>query len=95
MGFHVQFGTSNFFVSCTYGHPVAEFRDEVWERITRIGIQRTEKWCMIGDFNEILNHEEKLGGPRISEDSFQGFSDMIKACGMIKLLSIGNGFTWG
>lgn len=92
---HVEFGPSKFFVSCIYGNPNSDLRNLVWERITRLGIQRKSSWCLIGDFNEILHNGEKMGGPRSSEASFVDFAAMLNACGMVELPSSGNGFTWG
>lgn len=60
---HVQFGSSVLFVSCVYGNPMAGLRSEAW--------------CMVGDFNEILHNGEKLGGPRRSNQSFQPFVNML------------------
>ncbi|CAE6200392.1 unnamed protein product [Arabidopsis arenosa] len=91
----VEYGVSRLLVSCIYGNPSSDLRHLVWERLSRIGSQRKEGWCLVGDFNEILHNGEKLGGPRRSEASFVDFSVMLKTCDMIELPSSGNGFTWG
>lgn len=92
---HVQFGTLDFFVTWVYGDPVPNATARVSERQTRIGIQRKESWCIIGDFNEIIHNDEKLGSPRRGDASFLPFKDMLNSCKMVELPSQGNGFTWG
>ena len=88
-------GDKQYFLSCIYGNPNIKYRHVVWERLMRLGVNRRSSWCMVGDFNEILNNEEKIGGPRRSDASFQPFSDMLHACGMTELPSTGNSYTWG
>lgn len=91
----VKYGVFSFFLTCVYGEPVTDGRSRVWDRLTRLGIGRTEPWSMIGNFNEILNNDEKIGGPRRSASSFVPFADMLSSCEMEKLSSKGNRFSWG
>lgn len=56
---HIQLGSLSFFMTCVYGAPVQQERCTVWERITRIGINRVGSWCMYGDFNDLLHNGGK------------------------------------
>ena len=93
--FGVKFGKDSFFVSCVYGEPIQGNRAKVWERLSRIGAHRKEPWCIMGDFNEIRNNGEKIGGPRRGEASFQDFNDMLDIGEMVELQSCGDNLTWG
>lgn len=90
-----KYGSTSFFVSCVYGDPCGKNKHNVWEMITRLGCNRKEGWCMLGDFNDILHSGEKMGGPLRSDAVCGSFNDMIKACEMSELPSSGNGLTWG
>ncbi|KAL0685251.1 hypothetical protein Bca4012_052099 [Brassica carinata] len=83
-----------FHLSCVYGNLSFKLRHLVWERLLRFRVNRTGSWCMLGDFNEILNNFEKIGGPRRNDSTFQDFSEMLQICGMMELPSTGNSFTW-
>ena len=50
------------FITFVYGDPVVEYRDNVWECLTRMSLTRTGPWLMLGDFNEITSNREKKGG---------------------------------
>jgi len=91
----VNMGISQFFLTCVYGNPNSSQRNQGWERLSRLALQRKEVWGMVGDFNEILHNGEKLGGPRRCDASFSDFSNMLKLSDMTELNSTGNGFTWG
>ena len=47
-----------------------------------------------GDFNEIVRHEEKLGGAIRHHHRMQLFRDIIDECGFMDLGFIGSQFTW-
>ena len=90
----VNYGDFSFFLSCIYGEPSAVGKDVIWERLNRIGVLRKEPWCLVGDFNEIQNNDEKSGGPSRPVESFLSFTSMLKICGMEELDAKGDRFTW-
>ena len=49
---------------------------------------------MIGDFNEITDHSEKVRGRRRSNSSFLPFKQMLTDCGMLKFPFTGNMLSW-
>lgn len=69
----VTIGSLVFFLTCVYGDPVRGRRKWVWEKLINIGIQRDEAWVLVGDFNELRHHEEKLGGAIREESTFWDF----------------------
>lgn len=50
------------YITFVYGDLVIKYRENVWERLTRISLTRSGPWLMLGDFNEITCHREKKGG---------------------------------
>ncbi|CAL9233524.1 unnamed protein product, partial [Arabidopsis halleri] len=65
----VTLGSLMFFISFVYGDPVQHLRQPVLERLTEIGIRRTDAWFVVGDLNELMDNSEKLGGPPRAEAS--------------------------
>ena len=49
------------FMTFVYCDLVLEHRHQVWKRLTRFSMTRNRPWFMIGDFNEITEHNEKRG----------------------------------
>ncbi|KAL0722050.1 hypothetical protein Bca4012_036649 [Brassica carinata] len=90
----IQYGTFSFFASCIYGPAAVLRRMELWEKLSRIGVNRKESWCVFGDFNDILHNGERIGGSWRSDESFAPFNHMVKACQLLELQSHGNGYTW-
>lgn len=90
----IRYGDISFFVSCIYSDLFGiTLRAVNWERLSRIGVNRKEVWCIFGDFNDILHRGEKVGGPCRNDGVYEPFNDMIKACGMSELPSSGNCLT--
>ena len=83
-----------FFLSCIYGEPVKGKRNEVWERLTRIGTKRKGPWIMTGDFNEMIDPSEKLGGAARDIDEGKEFRQMLHANGLWNIKHFGYQFSW-
>ncbi|CAA7036116.1 unnamed protein product [Microthlaspi erraticum] len=86
----IKMGSLSFFLSCVYGDPIKARRREVWENLASIGLARDEAWVLVGDFNELMNNSEKMGGPLRSESSFWDFRSMAINCKLRGASSFGN-----
>ncbi|XP_010474601.1 PREDICTED: uncharacterized protein LOC104754160 [Camelina sativa] len=83
-----------FYLSCIYGDPVRGARGGVWERLTRIGISRSGPWMLTGDFNELVDPSEKIGGLRRELATCLEFQQMLRACGLWEIKHRGYQFSW-
>lgn len=90
----IQYEDVSFCASCVYGPSDLKSRLVLWKRLSRIGVNRRDSWCVFGDFNDIL-HNGKKGGVWRSDESFVPFNQMVEACKLEELPSHGNVFTWG
>ena len=45
-----------------YGEPEIARRSEAWENLRRLNQSMNKPWLCAGDFNEIIDQDEKLGG---------------------------------
>ena len=82
------------FLTFVYGEPVQELREQVWERLTRFGLSRSEPWFIIGDLNEITGNHEKDGGSLRCTTSFIPFNNMIRNSGLLEFPARGNILSW-
>lgn len=80
--------------SFVYGCPSREGRGKVWQDLKDIGTFEKLPWLCIGDFNEVLTSQYKMGGNPPSPLRLLAFHDMLTTCGMEDLGFKGPRFTW-
>ncbi|XP_020272651.1 uncharacterized protein LOC109847825 [Asparagus officinalis] len=51
-------------------------------------------WILCGDFNSMLNNDEKLGGSMLSDTDTKDFNSFIEDCSLLHLKTLGSFFTW-
>ncbi|KAL0451955.1 UNVERIFIED_CONTAM: hypothetical protein Slati_1173600 [Sesamum latifolium] len=77
-----------------YGEPESSKRGEFWNLLRRLHNLSVRPWLCAGDFNEILEHSEKKGGPMRAEWQIRNFRTCIADCGLHDLGFCGDSYTW-
>ncbi|KAK2648963.1 hypothetical protein Ddye_016452 [Dipteronia dyeriana] len=65
-----------------YGHPEVSQRQHGWILLRRLHGMSNLLWMCVGDFNEILEDLEKLGGRLKSLCQMTNFRDVLDYCGL-------------
>lgn len=82
------------FLTFVYGYPVINYREHVWERLTQIGIYRSNPWFRIEDFNELIGNQEKQGEVLSHLSSPIPFNLMIMNYGILEFPCFCDKMTW-
>lgn len=90
----VSFKGVESFISFVYGAPMVENRSAFWTKLSQTGLDRDSSWLLTGDFNEILDNTEKVGGPARWEGSFTSFRSFVSQNGLWDLRHSGNQLSW-
>ncbi|KAL0740038.1 hypothetical protein Bca4012_081551 [Brassica carinata] len=90
----IVFNNKTFFVSYVYGAPNREDRPQFWKLMSDLGSLRSSAWLITGDFNDLLDNDEKEGGPLRWEGSFLSFRNFVSQNGLWDLQFSGNSLSW-
>ena len=77
-----------------YGHQETENKHLTWSLIYNLSHQLQTPWACIGDFNQVLTSEEKLGGTAPNITIMNGFRDTVQTCGLLDMKFEGHKYTW-
>ncbi|XP_020266911.1 uncharacterized protein LOC109842442 [Asparagus officinalis] len=67
-------------------------RKILWQEL--LNFNQNSPWLVGGDFNAILNNEEKLGGAPVSDTDTIDFQNFFSFSNLVHLKAIGNFYTW-
>ncbi|XP_074305697.1 uncharacterized protein LOC141640917 [Silene latifolia] len=65
----------------------------LWNWLNNYDTDCTEPWAIVGDFNTMLNPDERLEGQTKPED-MEAFVDCMNNCDMVDIQATGAFFTW-
>ena len=77
-----------------YGNPVTTNRELSWILLKHLCLKMDLPWLCLGDFNEIVKAEEKIGGAPRRERQMTDFRAALDFCGFCDLGFVGSPFTW-
>ncbi|KAH9735301.1 polyubiquitin 3 [Citrus sinensis] len=81
---------------CTgiYGHPEAVQKRNTWKLLKRLADLSSLPWLCFGDFNEVLNTNEKIGGNERNVSMLTDFREALTECDLRGMGCTGYPFTW-
>ena len=77
-----------------YGESETSIRSEGWNLLHMLGSKPKLPWCCFGDFNELLQVEDKKGGAPRAHNLMQAFRDVLDHCGFVDLGYSDLDYTW-
>lgn len=69
-------------------------RKLLWKTLESIHANQNGPWCVIGDFNNVANAQDRIGGKLVHENEFVDLINMMKHTGLAEMDSLGEYFTW-
>ncbi|GLT66721.1 hypothetical protein SLA2020_390740 [Shorea laevis] len=72
-----------------YGHPETARRGEGWSLLRHLQSLPPDPWLCIGDFNEIVEQTEKVGGALRPIRQMEAFRAVLDDCSLSDLGSLG------
>lgn len=85
---------STWLISTVYASPRIIERKILWSNLSEVAKLHNIPWLMLGDFNETLCGDDKLGGRQVNLNKAIEFKDCLDACNLIDLGFFGPKFTW-
>ncbi|XP_075675058.1 uncharacterized protein LOC142644299 [Castanea sativa] len=77
-----------------YGNPVTANWEHSWALLKHLSLKLNLPWLYMGDFNEIVKAEEKMGGALRRESQMKDFKEALDYCGFRDLGFVGALYTW-
>lgn len=69
-------------------------RKSTWALLQELKPREGTPWLVMGDFNEVLLHHEKVGGRSRREKQMHNFREALVTCNPFDLGHKGDLFTW-
>ncbi|XP_030924616.1 uncharacterized protein LOC115951580 [Quercus lobata] len=90
----VRASNTHWVLSSIYASPRLAERKLLWNNLFVVAPLYSLPWLMLGDFNELLSCQDKLGGNPLIPSRVLSFKECLDSCGMVDIGFHGPRFTW-
>lgn len=82
-----------FVLTIVYAFNTKEERRSLWCYLETMSRGVNSPCIAMGDFNSVLNFEDRIGGNSITMDEIEDFHQCVENCELIELTTSGNKYT--
>lgn len=83
-----------FMVTFVYAHNLRYERRALWEYVHQISLGCQLLWILMGDFNTVLQQENRIGGNEVTLSEVVDFQKCIDKCILMELPSNRYKYSW-
>lgn len=87
-------GKFQYWLTIIYAHNQLDCRRKLWQDLIDLSQYIQGAWLLIGDYNNVLKIEDRIGGNSVHAYEFQDLSAMMDTVDLFEHDTIGNHFTW-
>ncbi|CAK8576024.1 unnamed protein product [Lathyrus sativus] len=87
-------GNFLFWLTAIYAHNQLQCRKELCQDIERINAQQNGPWILVGDYNNVMKTEDRIGGNDVTEQEYIDLTEMMSNTCLYEKDSGGDYFTW-
>ena len=91
---HDKLNAKECLLSAVYASARENQKDTFWEHLYHLHNSIDKPWCIMGDFNEMLNASEKIGGTPLTSSKLQRLNDFLHYSNSFDATVQGRLFTW-
>ncbi|KAI5382050.1 hypothetical protein KIW84_UN0211 [Lathyrus oleraceus] len=77
-----------------YAFNQVEHRKTLWSKLESLGSNMDRPWVVIGDFNNVLKEEDRIGGQPVNYAEYRDLDEMMHNVSLFENVSKGSYFTW-
>ncbi|XP_070039649.1 uncharacterized protein [Nicotiana tomentosiformis] len=81
-------------VTSVYPHNLRDERRALWEHVHHMSIGCQFPWIIMGDFNAVLQQENKIGGNQVAFSEVVDYQECLDKCTLMELPNNGYKYSW-